>query len=309
MPLNPLTLLTSSAFSFASRWTIGRTLALLDGQAGQSVEAWLEAIADAPARQMVRTLVRVGTYGGDLRRMDAGAACRQLRKVLRGVVYLDGGWQSLVDGLVARCGPVAPRALRALRSEGGVWVASDGRIEQRFDSIVLAMPPDRVRALLGPDAVPRTHPVRMAALDLVLESLPDPEVRFAMALDAPLYFSVHSGVARLADDDRQVVHAARYGAAEDSLEQIESYLDRVQTGWRARVLHRRFLPNITVHHGFQAVDAKRPSVALGAGLFVAGDWVGDEGMLADAAMASGALAAEGVVRFEAADHRAMHALG
>lgn len=310
VPMNPLTLLTTPAFSFASRWTIGRTLAVLDGREGQSVADWIGAIPDAPAREMLRALVRLGTYGGDLARMDAAAACAQLRKVLRGVVYIDGGWQSLVDGLVARCGPVAPRALRALRAEAGGWVASDGHDEHRFDSVVLAMPPERVRALLGPAALPSTHPVRMATLDLVLESLPDPEVRFAMAIDAPLYFSVHSSVARLADDDRQVVHAARYltGPVDDSLAQIESYLDRVQAGWRSRVLHRRFLPSITVHHGFHPVDGRRPPVAMGGGLFVAGDWVGDEGMLADAAMASGAEAARNVMRFDASAHRAMHAL-
>lgn len=90
----------------------------------------------------------------------------------------------------------------------------------------------------------------MATLDLVLESLPEPDVRFAMALDAPLYFSVHSGVARLAESDRVVIHAARYldGTEQtDSRAAIETYLDRVQPRWRERVCHRRYLPKIAVH--------------------------------------------------------------
>ncbi len=309
VPLNPLALLTTSAFPFASRWSAGRALARLNGRVGQSVDAWLAAIPDADARQWVRALVRLGTYGGDTARMDARAVCQQLRTVLRGVVYIDGGWQSLVDELHARAGTVLPRSLRALRAEGSQWCASDGTDEYRFDTVVLAMPPDRVRALLGERVVPPTETVHMATLDLVLESLPEPDVRFAMALDAPLYFSVHSGVARLAESDRVVIHAARYldGTEQtDSRAAIEAYLDRVQPQWREHVCHRRYLPKIAVHHGFPSIDGPRPNVEVGNGLFVAGDWVGQEGMLADAAVASGARAAAQVLSIR--EHRATHAL-
>ena len=43
--------------------------------------------------------------------------------------------------------------------------------------------------------------------------------------------------------------------------------------------------------------AGRPSVTVSGapGLLIAGDWVGDEGMLADAAVASGVLAGRSVV--------------
>ena len=309
VPLGPMALLTSSAFPFASRWSAGRALARLQGRMGQSVDAWLATIPDPLARQWVHALVRVSTYGGDTSRMDARAACQQLRTVLRGVVYIDGGWQSIVNQLHARAGTVLPRSLRALRAEGSQWCASDGSDEYRFDTVVLTMPPDRVRALLGERVVPPTQSVHMATLDLVLESLPDPDVRFAMALDAPLYLSVHSGVARLSDDDRVVIHAARYlnGTEQtDSRDTIEAYLDRIQPGWRARVCHRRYLPKIAVHHACPSIDGPRPRVEVGNGLFVAGDWVGSEGMLADAAVASGSRAAAQVMSL--AEHRATHAL-
>jgi hypothetical protein len=39
----------------------------------------------------------------------------------------------------------------------------------------------------------------------------------------------------------------------------------------------------------------RPGVSLGDGLFVAGDWIGPEGWLSDAAIASGAAAAKAAV--------------
>ena len=310
-PLSPLALLSNDAFAFGARWTIGRTLSLLDGQPGQSVNAWLERIGDASARQMVRALVRLATYGGDLDAMDAHAACRHLRIVMRGVVYVDGGWQSLVDGLLVEAGPVTRRSLRGPRRVGASWWAHDGEREHAFDAVVLAMTPDRVRELV-PDGLvlPETRAVRLATLDLVLRSLPVPDVLFAMGLDEPLYFSVHSASARLADDSRQVVHAARYldgSEDEDVLPSIERYLDRLQPGWREQVLARRHLPNIAVHHGFPAIDRPRPSTSLAAGLFLAGDWVGEEGMLADAAMASGARVAKEIARLSSSAHRAVHA--
>ena len=58
---------------------------------------------------MLRALFRLSTYCDDLERMSAGAALDQLKLALAGNVwYLDGGWQTLVDGLreqAARAGP------------------------------------------------------------------------------------------------------------------------------------------------------------------------------------------------------------
>ena len=55
--------------------------------------------------------------------------------------------------------------------------------------------------------------------------------------------------------------------------------------------------------------AGRPSVDRGGGLFVAGDWVGPEGWLLDAALSSGAAAASGAAsaaRAAAVDRRPAH---
>jgi hypothetical protein len=80
--------------------------------------------------------------------------------------------------------------------------------------------------------------------------------------------------------------------------ELESLADLVQPGWRDHVVHRRFLPSLVV-----TPDA---GAAVGGGLagrapvrvpgrpdvFLAGDWVGAEGLLADASLASGKAAAE-----------------
>ena len=60
-----------------------------------------------------RALPHIATYTGPLERLSADAPVLQLRAVLRGVRYLHGGWQSLVDALTTRAGP--RRGLRTRR--------------------------------------------------------------------------------------------------------------------------------------------------------------------------------------------------
>jgi hypothetical protein len=68
-------------------------------------------------------------------------------------------------------------------------------------------------------------------------------------------------------------------------------------GWRAEVELERFLPNMTVVHSIASVDGRPDVDALQLdGVALAGDWVGPEGMLADAAVASALRAAEAVQR-------------
>jgi len=92
-----------------------------------------------------------------------------------------------------------------------------------------------------------------------------------------------------------MVHVAKYGKGNRS--ELEEVLDRVQKGWRDHVVHARFMPNITVSHAIVTADrgglAGRTAVdaASRPNTYFAGDWVGAEGMLADAAVASGRKAA------------------
>ncbi|MDX2168920.1 MAG: FAD-dependent oxidoreductase, partial [Deltaproteobacteria bacterium] len=66
-----------------------------------SVSDWLAGSIRHPAvRELVGALVRVSSYTADHDRMSAGAAIAQVQEALgHGVLYLDDGWQTLVDGL------------------------------------------------------------------------------------------------------------------------------------------------------------------------------------------------------------------
>jgi phytoene dehydrogenase-like protein len=270
---------------------------------------WLQGTAGTGnLAGLLRTLFRVSTYADDAGRLSAGAAIDQLRLALVGNVwYLDGGWQTLVDGLrdrAARHGAEVRTAARAesVREDGeGVSVRLAGGEAFRGRAAILAVGPARACELLGlaEDAplarwVADRIPVRASCLDVALDRLPRPGHRFALGLDRPLYYSVHSAAAKLAPDGVAVLHVMKYlgGGNVAGEGELEAFLDRLQPGWRDHVVARRSLPGMTVAHALPRADegglAGRPGVAVGdmPNVFLAGDWVGGRGMLADASAAS-----------------------
>ena len=144
----------------------------------------------------------------------------------------------------------------------------------------------------------RAVSIRAASLDVGLRRLPRPKQWFALGLDRPLYLSVHSKWAKLAPEGGALVHVLRYlspserGGAEHEQE-LEALLDLVQPGWQDDVVTRRYMPDLTVAGALPSVAWEQREGPRGAevpdmhGLFVAGDWVGPEGMLADRALSSG----------------------
>lgn len=69
----------------------------------ETLTAWLQRFVRHPdVRRFVLALVRLSSYANDPDRMSAGAALAQLQRALSGgVLYSDGGWQVLVDGVAA----------------------------------------------------------------------------------------------------------------------------------------------------------------------------------------------------------------
>src|SRR3546814_19437837 len=52
--------------------------------------------------------------------------------------------------------------------------------------------------------------IRLVCLDVALSSLPDKDTLFALGIDRPLYFSVHSTHAKLAPEGGALIHVAKY---------------------------------------------------------------------------------------------------
>ncbi|HET9832738.1 MAG TPA: hypothetical protein VFP91_13535, partial [Vicinamibacterales bacterium] len=221
------------------------------------------------------------------------------------VLYLDGGWQTIIDalrraataaGAKTMSGAPAVALERRGRSVSAVRLA-DGTLLPSAAVIVTGSPAD-VDALAGTSfATTLPPPVRHATLDIALRSLPNPKRLVAFGVDQPLYFSVHSAVAKLAPAGGAVLHVSKYLgvdelAGRETEQQLERVVDQLQPGWREVVDSRQFLPNLTVTHSMLTAAgggaAGRPSARLASvdNVFIAGDWVGLRGQLSDAAAAS-----------------------
>jgi hypothetical protein len=290
-------LLTTRLFSAGEKWHAARMLQQLSsGKAadGESIEAWIERqTRSRRVREFAAMLMRVSTYSADLSPLSARAALAQFRSATRhGVLYLDGGWQTLVDSLEQRA------RQHGVEFRLGEPVESLDSIDA--DAIVLAVPPGAVERITG-RTLPTIHPVRVACLDLGLRMLPRGAARVALSIDQPLYLSAHSVVARLAPAGGALVHVCKYlssaGDAATDRRELEQFADLAIPGWREQAEVIRFLPHMTVtpavfsRQGRPSVDELGiPDVAL------AGDWVGAEGMLADAAVGTGLRAADVIQR-------------
>ena len=327
-PAGAASLMTTGLFTVAEKWEAGQWLAKLgklevSDLQDISLQDWLaEKVSHLRLRQFLQALVRISTYANDAQRQSAGAALAQLQMGLAaGVRYLDGGWQTLVDGLQAAASaagvniqtsqPVQSVVVEQGQTRG-VTVA-DGSLHAARQVVLAASP--AVALSLTSDFAPTAWqqqlngllPVKAACLDVALKQLPQPQARFALGIDQPLYFSVHSATARLAPSKGALIHVAKYLATDEQTPapaietELEQILDLLQPGWRDVLVKRRFMPALTVNHALvtaaQGGLRGRPAIHLPdtTGLFIAGDWVGDEGQLADASVASAAATARAIL--------------
>lgn len=319
LPAGFVSLLTTGLLPLSAKLEVARLLGSIGSIdpapiEGVSAAAWIEKKIRAPeVRALVTALFRLSTYTADAEQLSAGVALRQLQIALRdNVLYLDGGWQSLVDGLqkaAVEAGVEIVTGARAERIEiaGGAvsGVRLDGGRTISAGAAVIAASP-AVASALVPESrdlaryAERAIPVKAACLDVALSKLPRDRNLFALGIDRPLYLSVHSAAAKLAPEGGAVIHVMQYlrgDAAADEAE-LEALLDLAQPGFRDHVIEKRFLPALTVSNAIVTAaggglrgrpDAIVPSIE---GLVLAGDWVGPEGVLADGSLASGKRAAE-----------------
>jgi phytoene dehydrogenase-like protein len=228
--------------------------------------------------------------------MSALAALRQVQLAFsKEVLYLDGGWGTLVAGLTEKGKSLGVH----LETDAGVehvepgFVRLAGGRKISAAGIVLAAGWDAVdsltnRRLFSPVTA------RMSLLDLGLRRLPDKAAHYGLGVDSPFYLSVHSLWASLAPSGGALVHIGKYLNSGDSAtrNELEQFADFLIPGWREEVEVIRFLPKMVANGGVMTL-AGRPDVdALKLdGIAICGDWVGPEGMLADASVSSSLRAA------------------
>ncbi len=325
LPGGTVSLLTTGLLGLSEKLELASLMARMSRLAEQGRadlpirELLAREVRSERVRDLLMGLVRLTSYAHLPDVLSSDAAIQQVMLGLGpGVRYLDGGWQTMVDalekkaleaGVTVRRGAKVERvthdgAARGVALAGGETVAAD--------AVILALGPGEASELVDGGSHPffaralaQAIPVRAACLDLGLTRLPNPKRNFAIGIDRALYFSVHSAAAKLAPEGAAALAIVRYlGADErperDELEaEFEKLLDSMQPGWRQHVVTRKLLRELVVTHDLPqaargGLTGRTPGQVTGvANLWLAGDWVGPEGMLVDASFASARAAARG----------------
>ncbi|SFS90925.1 phytoene desaturase family protein [Marininema halotolerans] len=315
LPFSPSSLLTHSFFNWKDKKEIIRLFSRLSKIDTVplnhiSVKDWANSFFQRDrARQYFFMMCRLSSYSNSPDIASAGAALRQLQDANGGVIYLDGGWQSLVDQMTERALKVGVTIVKeeTVHSIAGFFpqmtITTKNHpqpIETRY--VVSTINPKATCALMGEKApasfmelAESLLPIRGASFDLSLKGLPLPKQTFGIHFDQPFYFSSHSHYAKLTKDPSHfVVHVYRYLTTGETLQavelkkELEHFLDQLQPGWRDRVVTSRFMPQITVTQGLPTAStlSSDPEVHDYPGLYMAGDWLTRDGQLADASISS-----------------------
>lgn len=307
-------LLTTRLLPLGGRLALGRAVSRLGRLESTdfdhvTVDEWIATMVDrSDVARVLHGLVRLTSYGNAPALMSAGAAIAQLQVGLKGVLYLHGGWQQLVDGLkeaALAAGVVVvggTRVSEVVAGDDRIHVAHGGGTHRAGAVVLAGLSPVVVARLLdlpGDDAQAAAGPaVDAAVLDVALGSAP--EHKILIGFDEPLYFSTHGPVADLCPPGTFATVALRYLAPHETHEADATHVQlraHAALAGATDVLHQRYLHRMTVTHGLPLASRGglkgRPSVVVSErpGVYLAGDWVGDTGMLADASLASAASAA------------------
>lgn len=319
LPVGPGSLLATDLIPARAKPQLARqflTIPRLDPSEyrDQTVREWIEGLGAPPSVQrLLYALVRLTTYGADADIGSADVAIGQVQSGMSsGVQYLDNGWQQLVDAL--RCtaidhGVTLRTGCRVRQVERTSVRLDDGTTMEANSVVVAGLGPTAVAALVAgcPDLSDAAGPpVEAAALDVGLSGDGlggDAASGFVLGLDEPLYLNRHSPPANLAPSGRALYSALRYlrrGEAHDHQAAADRLLRLAhQAGLSAdSIVETRYLHRLRVAHGQPVAErgglAGRPGVLAAEvpGVFLAGDWIGPHGLLADASAASARSAAE-----------------
>jgi phytoene dehydrogenase-like protein len=285
-----------------------------------SVEAWLERAVRRPRlRLLMAALARTLVYTTALDLVSAEVFVDKLRRSLRHPVhYIDGGWQTLVDALHG----VAEQAGARIVTGAGVEAVDHDHGRARgvrlrngssvgAAAVIIATRPQDASRLVDGGVHPSLQrivdglvPGKLACLDVALRQLPSPRYPVVQDLDSPRFMTAQSLYSHVAPKGGVLIYTFTQldprqptDPREDERD-LEALLDVAQPGWREALVTRQYLPRIEAVGALPTATgggfAGRPGPeAPGiAGLYLAGDWIGAEGFLADASMASALQAAQ-----------------
>jgi phytoene dehydrogenase-like protein len=273
--------------------------------AQQSAADWIASVATRPkVHQVLTSLGRVLAYTSALDLISADVVIYKLQlTALHPIHYVNGGWQTLVDGLHE----VAFKAGAEIRTGASVesLVVRDGRAagvrlgtgeEVMADHVVVALAADETQRLLGTHT--EVQAGHVACLDVALSRLPSTQYPVVFDLDQPRFMTAQSAFARIAPGGGAVIHLFKQNDPRVTTDphqdraELEGLLDQFEPGWRDVVVEARFLPRMLATSllplASQGGLAERPATQSSevANVYFAGDWVGPVGYQLDASLAS-----------------------
>lgn len=328
-PAGPSTLLRSKLLGARDKLELiclFATLGRLDPRslARVSVQDWLEQTSRRPqVRRLLAAVARTFVYSAALDLVSADVFIAKLQRSLTHPIhYIDGGWQTLVEALRQLAEQAGARIISGVRIEAveqregrisGVRLR-DGSLVETTAAIIATSPHDSAR-LIDPCAAPTLNaivdalvPARLACLDVALRRLSDSPHTIVQDLQRPRFMTTQSLYACIAPEHGALVCSfkqldPRHPTDPHTDErELENLLDTALPGWRELLVKRVYLPAIeavgTLPLASAGGMAGRPdSQATGiANLYLAGDWIGAEGFLVDASMASARHAARQLLR-------------
>ena len=324
-PADPLGLLRTDVLDAGDKLALVRLFVALGATrpralAKTSIQELLDFKVRRPQlRRLMTALARTFVYSTALDLVSAELFVEKVQRSLRHPVhYIDGGWRKLVDGLRAAAERMGARIVSDAHVEGveiGDGYARsvrlrDGRLLRASAVVVATGPRDAAKVVDGGEhpamrrSVDGLTPARIACLDVALERLPVPGRPVVQDLDGPRFMSAQSVYSRVAPEGAALIIAfkqldPRYpGDPREDERDLEDLLEAAQPGWRRALIRRQYLPRIEAVGALPTVReggfAGRPDPRVSGldNLYLAGDWVGSEGFLVDASMASAQQAAQ-----------------
>lgn len=325
MPMSVKSLFTTPLLSLKGKMEIASWLAKLGKLDTRpydriSLREWIEAhLRDPMVRHLFYSLLRTASYVAAPDLQAAGPVLRQLQNSLKGVLYLDRGWGSMVDELREIA---IKHGVRLLTNSKVVSIGhreavvehvlcEDGAKVEAKHIIVTAPPAVAHRLVPHAEATAlqtwkeQAIEITAACLDVALRRLPKPKQQFVYGIDRTVFLSNQSRAAYLSEDGAQVVSLIKYHGneknAKTDLQELEQTLDLVQPGWRDEVVEKQYLPHIAVCHDFMHLKRRQnpgPAVPEIRGLYVAGEWASHGELLVDAATASAKRAVQHILSHE-----------
>lgn len=328
-PLSPLELFTTRLLNGKERieW-MAALLKLIntdpDKLAAQTFQQWVKRVTHSKkVESLLYVLGRLSTYCHAPERVSAKVMVSNMKNAMGGALYLDGGWQTIIDqlhnraillGVQVQSHTVVKQIAPAQLDHFKLLLSNNEEIHSKY--VICTTGPHELNEMLTEKVnhnknnfFSKITPIRGATLDVALTQLPNPKRLFALGITDPLYYSVHSSYARLSDDKNStVLHVFKYHHPDNHIDgtsvknELEQFLDKLQPGWQQYVITKRFIPNITVNQRLPQIGdeqkLQRSKIEI-PGLYIAGDWASPDAILADGAVSSAKEAAEEIILSEA----------